>query len=101
MNAEDDGLHLVRLTSYYLSSYQTRLGDFDLFQQLNGRPIMFAEDRDEEALKDWFQADKPAPTKDWQQAKDYCNWLGISAACQSTCRRKRSGSSRRVTAASM
>lgn len=76
VNAEDDGLHLVRLTSYYLSSHQTRLGDFDLFQQVNDRPIMDAADRDDEALADWYQPDKPAPTKDWQQAKDYCNWLG-------------------------
>lgn len=76
VNGEDDELHDVRLSGYHLSRYQTRLGDFDLFQQVNGRPIMFAEDRDEEALKDWFQPDKPAPTKDWQQAKDYCRWVG-------------------------
>ena len=75
VNGEDDGLHHVRLSNYHLARYQTRLSDFDLFLQVSGRTIMFAEDRDEEALKDWFQPDKPAPTKDWQQAKDYCRWL--------------------------
>lgn len=37
---------------------------------------MDADEREEEALKDWYQPDKPAPTKDWQQAKDYCRWVG-------------------------
>ena len=69
-------LHLVRLTSYYLASYQTQLGDFDLFRTSQGLPLFGAEHRNREKLQFRYRVNNPAPTKTWQEAKDYCLWLG-------------------------
>ena len=73
---DDDYLHQVRLSSYYLASYQTRLGDFDLFRTSQGLPLFDAEYRDRKDLADEFDPNKPAPPKEWKEAKDYCLWLG-------------------------
>ncbi|MBU1331983.1 MAG: formylglycine-generating enzyme family protein [Gammaproteobacteria bacterium] len=69
---DDDYLHQVRLSSYYLASYQTRLGDFDVFRASLGLPLF------DEVLRErgFFHENKPAPTMKWQEAKDYCLWLG-------------------------
>ncbi|MDR8017193.1 formylglycine-generating enzyme family protein [Ectopseudomonas guguanensis] len=72
----DDYLHKVRLSSYYLASYQTRLGDFDLFRTSQGLPLFDAEYRNRKDLAGEFDPNKPAPPKEWQEAKDYCLWLG-------------------------
>jgi sulfatase modifying factor 1 len=72
----DDHLHQVRLSSYHLSSYQTRHDDFDLFRTSQGLPLFNAEYRDREDLTDYFAPNNPAPVKTWQEAKDYCLWLG-------------------------
>ena len=77
MDGDDDFVHPVKLSSYYLSKFQTTLGDFDLFFIAQGKPLFDAEDRKREDLKDVLYAAKlPAPTQSWQEAKDYCGWLG-------------------------
>ena len=77
---DDDYLHQVRLSSYYLASYQTRLGDFDLFRTSQGLPLFDAEYRDREDLQFRYRKNNPASLKDWQEAKDYCLWLGQLSA---------------------
>lgn len=72
----DDHLHQVRLSSYYLSRYQTRHHDFDLFRTSQGLSLFNGEHRDREDLADYFAPGIPAPVKTWQEAKDYCLWLG-------------------------
>ncbi|MEH6494056.1 formylglycine-generating enzyme family protein [Halopseudomonas sp.] len=72
----DDYLHQVRLSSYHLSRYQTRLEDFDLFRTTLGLELFDAELRKREDLQELFHPDKPAWTKNWKEAKDYCLWLG-------------------------
>ena len=72
----DDYLHQVRLSSYHLSRYQTRLEDFDLFRTSLGLELFDAEHRNRDDLGSYFNPDNPAPTKTWQEAKDYCVWLG-------------------------
>jgi sulfatase modifying factor 1 len=72
----DDYLHQVRLSSYYLASYQTRLGDFDLFRTSQGLSLFGEELREREDLQFRYRPDNPAPPKEWQEAKDYCLWLG-------------------------
>ena len=72
----DDYLHQVRLSSYYLSRYQTRLEDFDLFRTSLGLALFDADLREREDLQELFHPDKPAWTKSWQEAKDYCLWVG-------------------------
>jgi sulfatase modifying factor 1 len=73
---DDDYLHQVRLSSYYLASYQTRLGDFDLFRTSQGFSLFDSEYRNREDLQFRYRKDNPASLKDWQEAKDYCLWLG-------------------------
>ncbi|WP_296259251.1 formylglycine-generating enzyme family protein, partial [Pseudomonas sp. UBA5706] len=77
MDGDDDFVHPVKLSSYSLSKYQTMLGDFDVFFIAEGKPLLNKENRDREELKEvLFAPNLPAPTKSWQEAKDYCSWLG-------------------------
>ncbi|GFM68885.1 SUMF1/EgtB/PvdO family nonheme iron enzyme [Pseudomonas lijiangensis] len=75
-SSDDDFVHPVKLSSYYLSRFQTTLGDFDLFFIANQKPLYDQEDRKREDLKRFYKSNLPAPTKSWQEAKDYCQWLG-------------------------
>ncbi|MBL4835061.1 MAG: SUMF1/EgtB/PvdO family nonheme iron enzyme [Pseudomonas sp.] len=72
----DDHLHQVRLSSYHLSRYQTRLNDFDLYRTSLGLPLFDEEYREREHLVAEYDPNNPAPVKLWQEAKDYCLWLG-------------------------
>ena len=77
MHGDDDFVHPVKLSSYSFSKYQTTLGDFDLFFIAQGKPLFDAEDRKREELQEkYFSPNLPAPVKSWQEAKDYCGWLG-------------------------
>jgi sulfatase modifying factor 1 len=75
-DGNDDFVHPVKLSSYYFSKFQTRLIDFDLYFAAMGQPLFDAEDREREDLKYLYAPDLPAPTKSWQEAKDYCLWIG-------------------------
>lgn len=76
MFGDDDFVHPVRLSSYYLSRFQTQLKDFDLFFVVHGKPVFDIEHRDREELQYYFRPNLPTFTKTWQEAKDYCVWLG-------------------------
>ncbi len=76
MWGNDDHVHKVRLTSFHLSRYHTRLGDFDFHRRVRGLELFDADLRRRDELKFLFEPDKPAHTKAWQEAKDYCLWLG-------------------------
>ncbi|MGY2293607.1 formylglycine-generating enzyme family protein [Pseudomonas sp. SDO528_S397] len=69
-------IHPVKLSSYYLSKFQTTLGDFDLFSTVQGKPVFNAEYRDSEKLKNRYAPNLPTPVKSWQEAKNYCEWIG-------------------------
>ena len=76
-DADDDYVHLVKLSSYSFSKFQVTLRDFDLFFIAQGKPLFDAEYRERENLKfKRFAPNLPAPVKSWQEAKDYCGWLG-------------------------
>ena len=77
MGADNKFVHPVKLSSYSLSKFQTTLGDFDLFFIAQGKPLFDLENRKREDLKEVLYAPKlPAPLQSWQEAKDYCGWLG-------------------------
>jgi formylglycine-generating enzyme required for sulfatase activity len=76
MFRDDDHLHKVRLSSFYLSRYHTTLRDFDLFRTAHGKELFDKELRKREDLKERFDPNKPAHTKEWREVKDYCLWLG-------------------------
>lgn len=73
---DDDFVHPVKLSSYHLSRFQVKIEEFDLFFTAHGRPVFDAKYRIREDLQKRFHPDLPTATKDWQEAKDYCNWLG-------------------------
>ena len=72
----DNPLHPVKLDSYYMASKKTTLKDFDLFRESHGLGVFDEALRKREDLKTYYLPKNPTPTKDWQQAKDYCNWIG-------------------------
>jgi formylglycine-generating enzyme required for sulfatase activity len=76
MYGDDDFVHPVKLSSYHLSKYQVMLQDFDLYFVARGEPLFDTEFRKREDLQFRYQPNLPAPTKSWQEAKDYCGWIG-------------------------
>ncbi len=72
----DAPLHTVELSSYHLAARKTTLGDFDLFRSVLGEPPVRSELRDRERLRYLFDPRNPAPIREWQEAKDYCQWVG-------------------------
>ncbi|AQZ95371.1 formylglycine-generating enzyme family protein [Halopseudomonas phragmitis] len=79
---EEDQPHEVTLSSYSLSQHKTTWGDFDTYLLANDLPFIV-----QAFTKSWertpfdqepesrFFVEKPA-TVTWQEAKDYCQWLG-------------------------
>ena len=77
MGTDNKFVHPVKLSSYSFSKYQTTLSDFDLFFIAHGKPLFDAEQRMRAELYDkFFVPTFPAPAQSWQEAKDYCKWLG-------------------------
>lgn len=72
----DAPLHEVELSSYYLAAKKTTLGDFDLYRSLLDKDPVRSELRNRERLKYVFDPMNVAPVRDWQEAKDYCQWIG-------------------------
>lgn len=79
---KEDQAHNVTLTSYSLSQQKTTWADFDTYLLANELPLFerglnktwersaFNEDPDSR-----FYSENPAQVT-WQEAKDYCQWLG-------------------------
>ncbi|MFV5264198.1 formylglycine-generating enzyme family protein [Acinetobacter courvalinii] len=64
-------LHKVTLSSFNMSAYKTTLEDFNIFTEATGQP--------KSDYNDFYTpeiAHEVAIGMDWQQAKDYCQWLG-------------------------
>ncbi|MGF1706673.1 formylglycine-generating enzyme family protein [Enterovibrio baiacu] len=74
-------LHKVTLDSYYLSKYEAQLLDVDTFLHVYGFPFING-DTEYPRDGDFFQENKhkllkkSAVVAAWQEAKDYCVWLG-------------------------
>ncbi|WP_343045179.1 formylglycine-generating enzyme family protein [Pseudomonas atagonensis] len=75
-DGDDDFVHPVKLSSYYISKYQTTIGEFDLFFVAQNKELFDAEYRGRSDLKNMYAPRLPAPTKRWQEAKDFCKWIG-------------------------
>jgi sulfatase modifying factor 1 len=65
--------HNVRLDSYHLAKYETTIHEFDSFRLAHGKEIYYADRRDDMKI---LAPTYPSLTKDWQEAKEYCQWLG-------------------------
>lgn len=76
--------HEVTLSSYSLSKYEAELLDYDVYLQTLGRPFEqfdYEEKYLERGSSDYkiFLSSfikKPARLVNWQDAKNYCQWLG-------------------------
>ena len=68
--------HPVELDSYSLSKYETRVKDMNRYLLAHNEPLPKPELREVEPENFQFQSDNPASTRGWQDAKDYCTWLG-------------------------
>ncbi|WP_369310405.1 formylglycine-generating enzyme family protein [Providencia rettgeri] len=73
-------VHNVTLDSFSLSKYRVTWGQFNLWRELTAQPLTekYQKLKTRDRLKDWqasTQDNYPA-SADWQDAKDYCLWLG-------------------------
>ncbi|MEB3792381.1 formylglycine-generating enzyme family protein [Acinetobacter sp. IK40] len=68
---DNKALHKVTLSSFNMSAYKTTLEDFNIFTEATGQPKS-----DYNELFTPEIAHEIAAGMDWQQAKDYCQWLG-------------------------
>ncbi|WP_275074756.1 formylglycine-generating enzyme family protein [Providencia rettgeri] len=73
-------VHNVTLDSFSLSKYRVTWGQLNLWRELTGQPLTekYQKLKTRYRLKDWqasTQDNYPASV-DWQDAKDYCLWLG-------------------------
>ncbi|EMP57330.1 hypothetical protein MSNKSG1_01878 [Marinobacter santoriniensis NKSG1] len=73
---DNDFAHKVVLDDYALARYETTMSDFDLFRELQGKTPYEPDLRGREDRQYLFEPDKPAWTKNWQEPKDYCQWVG-------------------------
>ena len=69
-------LHKVTLSSYSLSKYETTYYEFDAFRLAHNLPVLKADERIEYPVIIKAIMSKPTPIKEWQEAKDYCTWVG-------------------------
>jgi formylglycine-generating enzyme required for sulfatase activity len=76
MDTSNDHVHEVKLSSFSISKYETTMGDFDVYRELQGKEPYRQDWRESEELADLFHPRKPAWTKDWQETQDYCRWVG-------------------------
>ncbi|NWE32517.1 formylglycine-generating enzyme family protein, partial [Pseudomonas gingeri] len=86
-NADSRPLHTVRLDNFYMAKYHTTIAEDDRFRAFTGLPIYGAKPRALEqelgistaprvSMSEDYAPDFPAYSKLWQEAKDYCLWLG-------------------------
>jgi formylglycine-generating enzyme required for sulfatase activity len=76
----DNPSHEVKLSSYFLASKKTMVADFDLYRTSLGLERYRMDLRNRADLADLFEPNKPAWNRTWQEAKDYCLWLGALSA---------------------
>ncbi|GLT17066.1 hypothetical protein GCM10007938_08430 [Vibrio zhanjiangensis] len=85
-------LHKVTLDSYSISKYETSFLDMEWMRQINqlppamtyyvsiipmqARPMKRTDDQYHNAMKYNLKHTRATYTKSWQEAKDYCQWLG-------------------------
>ena len=69
-------IHKVTLSNYSLANHETTYHGFDAFKRAHNLPVVKAENRAKYDLSDEQFKNKATPTKTWQEAKDYCLWLG-------------------------
>lgn len=70
-NPNNKPLHKVTLDSFSMSAFKTTYADHDVYSEATGKPLAGMD----EATRKRRLADVAAGLN-WQQARDYCRWLG-------------------------
>jgi formylglycine-generating enzyme required for sulfatase activity len=73
--------HPVRLSTYYISKFETTYAEFDAFKKATGREIRFGSQIGPYKglsvyIYDCCRAPEKPAAADWYEAKAYCEWLG-------------------------
>ncbi|WP_040691748.1 formylglycine-generating enzyme family protein, partial [Providencia burhodogranariea] len=83
LGKDDKFVHDVTLDSFSLSKYRVTWQQFNLWRELIGLPSTdrYNDLKSRDIMKDWQESTQDSyPTSvDWQDAKDYCVWLGQQA----------------------
>ncbi len=67
-------VHKVTLTGYYINKFETTYGEYDVYTEANGLPLVHEERRGRSPA---IQPEKPVYIGvDWYSAQNYCQWLG-------------------------
>jgi len=66
-NSDERPVHSVYLDAYYISKYEVTFDQYDTFCEETGRNK--PDDRG------WGRGDRPVIYVDWNDAKDFCDWL--------------------------
>jgi len=74
--SDNDHTHEVVLDDYYLSAYEVTLGDFDVYREVHNQKPYAQELRTREDRRHYFDPNKPAWTRTWKEARNYCQWIG-------------------------
>lgn len=82
-------LHKVTLDSYLIAKFETRFIDMEWMRWINGLPVASSlgkrvVQRDSKLYKKLITKWKndAASVKEWQEAKEYCQWLGKISALE-------------------
>ncbi|GGX70831.1 formylglycine-generating enzyme family protein [Saccharospirillum salsuginis] len=66
--------HKVTLSGYYINKYETTYGEYDVYTEANGLPMVHEDRRGKSKA---VVPEKPVYIGvDWYGARDYCLWLG-------------------------
>ena len=76
INPYDRPVHKVTLDNYSLSKYETSVQEFTLFKLAHGLPVPKAKLKERKPNHWMFKPESPTGTQKWQEAKDYCLWIG-------------------------
>ncbi len=67
-------VHKVTLDSFHLGKYEVTFREYDIYTRATNKPTLAP--RALEVKMPYRQPDKPAVKLTWQEARDYCHWLG-------------------------
>ena len=77
---DDDHLHKVTLDNFSMSKYRVTWGQFNHYLELQGKPrtkiYMWYKSLGDEYSFSKYSGDTYPATVLWQEAKDYCLWVG-------------------------
>jgi len=72
MGTDDDFVHKITLSDFYMQKYEVTWGEFDVYSVANGKELADKEYIGNKKRSSNYVANPPS----WYEAKNYCLWLG-------------------------